>query len=72
MVFIFGIHIRRRGAKPVEPRIITELDSDTRIGDLIAVTGGCPRYPGDRCDLVGGHTSVVIEYNHTLYYKIVR
>lgn len=72
MVFIFGI-FTRRGA-PVEPLIVSTeklQDGSARIGDLVEVVGGCPRFPGDACDLVGGYKSVVIEYHGELYYRII-
>lgn len=72
MVFIFGV-FSRRGA-PVEPLIISSeklQDGSARIGDLVQVVGGCPRFPGDECDLVGGYKSVVCEFKGELYYRIV-
>jgi len=71
MLIMFGRFLRR----PVEePRIITSaqfLDGDVRVGDLLEVVGGCPRFPGDQCDLIGNHKSIVREYKGELYYTIV-
>lgn len=72
MVSIFGV-FTKRGA-PVEPLIISSEkldDGSARIGDLVEVSGGCPRFPGDECNLVGGYKSVVCEYKGELYYRIV-
>lgn len=46
-------------------------DGTARIGDLVAFVGGCPRYPGDRVNLVGGYKAVIVEFNMELYYCIV-
>lgn len=72
MVFIFGTFSRKK--PPVEPRIIASSalhTADVRVGDLLEVSGGCPRFPGDECDLVGGYKSVVCEYKGELYYRII-
>lgn len=68
-MFLFGRFTRKK-----EPRIASsaQLESgDVYIGDLVLVTGGCPRYPGDRCELIGDHDSIVCSYKGELYYKIV-
>lgn len=75
MVFIFGIFTKKH--EPVSDEgleIISDEDlqnGNVRIGDLVKVTGGCPRFPGDECYLVGEYKSVVFEYYGELYYRIV-
>lgn len=70
---IHDIH-ERANHIPNEPRIINTEQlhtEDVRIGDLVLFVGGCPRFPGDRCDLVGGHSAVICEYKGELYYKVI-
>jgi hypothetical protein len=72
VAFIFGV-LSRKGP-PVDPKIIDAkslVDGNARIGDLVELVGGCPRFPGDACDLVGGYKSVVCVFNNSLYYRIV-
>lgn len=71
MFMLFGRFIRRTQS---EPRILTDQqfrDGDMSVGDLLPVTGGCPRFPGDGCTLIGGHDSTVCSFKGELYYKIV-
>jgi hypothetical protein len=68
-MFVYGIYSRRP-----RPQIITDqqlASGDVRIGDLIPLTNGTPRFPGDECYLVGGRRSVVWLYHGELYYRIV-
>jgi hypothetical protein len=78
---IFGRFIKSQCIQPrlvddseLDARIITDQqlrDRDVRVGDLVLFVGGCPRVPGDRCDLVGGYKSVICEYGGELYYKVI-
>lgn len=70
-MFMFGV-FRKRGIPNVDIVSDEDLqDGSARVGDLARVIGGCPRYPGDRVDLVGGYKAVVVEYNLELFYCIV-
>lgn len=44
---------------------------DVKIGDMLPFVGGCPRFPGDHVDLVGGHRAVIVERGGDFYYKII-
>lgn len=71
MGFIFGRFIKRESETP---RVISEDQlraGEARVGDLVEFAGGCPRFPGDKCDLVGGYKSVIYEYKGELYYRII-
>lgn len=72
MLKLLGVFLR--GPRLKDARILTggQFDSgDVRIGDLLPFVGGCPRYPGDRCDLTGGHDAVIREFKGELYYQIL-
>lgn len=71
MSFIFGRFVKRGCSTPRIVESTALISSDARVGDLVRLIGGCPRFPGDRCDLVGGYTSVVCEYKGELFYKII-
>jgi hypothetical protein len=58
-----------------KPRIINDDDllyGRAQPNDLVLVDGGCPRYIGDECDLLGGYKSVVIAHDGQLYYNIIK
>jgi hypothetical protein len=62
------------GRPEPEPRIVNHIQlmhHEAVVGDLVPFIGGCPRIPGDQCDLVGGYKSVICEYRGEIYYKIV-